>query len=361
MHAIFAVTNSPKILLFTRAVNVHHAAGMLRFASTVNSTAPVPNGTAGKPLRTQSETRKGRISVIISAPEAGSQTVKAERRPMKPDPHSTTCSEMNNQPVVFIDSGIGGLPYLSWVSRRLPDESFVYAADNKHFPYGTRSRAEILDIVTGLFGSLYHAYKPKMAVVACNTASVISLAHLRAAFDIPFIGVVPAVKPAALSSGSKRIGLMATSRTIEDEYTAALIKDFASDCEIFRFGGTDIIDFIENNLHNSGSDVIRSIIKPAADFFIESNVDKVVLGCTHFIFLERELRAMLGDKIELIDSREGVGRQIIRVIDENNLRSQFKSRDIFILTESSRAKDRIENYKWIAEKHGLCLEELVQE
>jgi glutamate racemase len=260
---------------------------------------------------------------------------------------------MNSSPIIFIDSGIGGLPYLEWIKERMPEESFVYLADNENFPYGTKSKDVLKHIMYDLMSELVLKYNPKAVVIACNTASVISLAYLRENFSMPIIGVVPAVKPAAFLSDKKRIGLMATNRTIEDSYTEKLIQDFASNCDVYRWAGTDIIDFIENRLYGADNSEIVEVLKPAVDFFIDNDVDNVVLGCTHFLFLEKNLREMLGE-IKLIDSREGVGNQIVRILEKYNLQSESKNKDIFILTGAAGDFSKKENYNWISEKYGLC-------
>lgn len=270
-----------------------------------------------------------------------------------PVPPSIIYLEMNRNPIIFIDSGIGGLPYLEWIKEKMPEESFVYIADNKNFPYGTKSKDTLKKIMHSLMSSLVEEYNPKTVVIACNTASVISLAYLRGQFTMPIIGVVPAVKPAAFLSGKKRIGLMATNRTIEDVYTEKLIEDFASDCDVYRWAGTEIIDFIENHLYGAEPDDITKVIEPAVDFFVKNDVDNVVLGCTHFLFIESYLTDMLGG-IKLIDSREGVGNQIIRILKKNNIESDKKKNDLFILTGAEEDFSRKENYYWISEKYGLC-------
>ncbi|MDC7227153.1 MAG: glutamate racemase [Spirochaetales bacterium] len=261
---------------------------------------------------------------------------------------------MNNSPLLFIDSGIGGLPYLEWLKKRMPEESFVYIADNKNFPFGTKNRNELINIMVATIAEAEEQYSPKAAVLACNTASVVSLDVLRNNFNFPFIGVVPAIKPAAFTTKNKRIGLMASNRTIEDEYTERLIKDFASDCEVFKLAAGEIIDFIENRLYNSDQDEIRAVIAPAVKYFKDNEVDIVVLGCTHFLFLEKELQEELGGNVMIIDSRDGVGRQIMRVLEDKDLKSGRKTDDKFILTGNKESNEKIRNYTWISEKYGLC-------
>ncbi|MBI9105517.1 MAG: glutamate racemase [Spirochaetales bacterium] len=260
---------------------------------------------------------------------------------------------MNRAPIVFIDSGIGGLPYLEWIKKRLPEESFVYVADNENFPYGMKTKDTLKKIMYSLIKRITDKYNPKAVVIACNTASVISLSFLRENFSMPIIGVVPAVKPAAIISEKKRIGLMASNSTIEDSYTEKLIEDHASDCIVCRYAGSEIIDFIENNLYGSKRDDISNVIQPAVDFFIENDVDNVVLGCTHFLFLEDYLKEKLG-KIKLVDSRDGVGNQIIRILRKHSLLSDRKNNDFFIITGEPDNLSNKENYNWISEKYGLC-------
>ena len=129
---------------------------------------------------------------------------------------------LDHRPVVVFDSGVGGLPYLQRLREFLPDETFSYVADTANFPYGEKSTAELNDIVHRQMERLIHRIVPKLVVVACNTASVVALSELRAAFGLPFVGVVPAVKPAAETTENKRIGLIATRKTVEDPYTDML-------------------------------------------------------------------------------------------------------------------------------------------
>ncbi|MDC7125977.1 MAG: glutamate racemase [Spirochaetales bacterium] len=265
------------------------------------------------------------------------------------------CLRMNNAPIVFVDSGIGGLPYLEWLKNEMPKENFVYLADSLNFPYGTKDKKQVINIMLNIFNCLKEKYNPKAAVIACNTATVISLETLRKKFSFPIVGVVPAVKPAAKLSKKKRIGLMATNITINDKYTEKLIDDFASNCDVFRYSGTKIIDFIEKNLFKAETDKKKDVLQPAIDFFRQNDVDTIILGCTHFLLMEDELKELLGCDITVVDSREGVGRQIVRVLEKKDLLSDKKEKeDVFILTGEKSDKNLMESYKWITEKYGLC-------
>jgi glutamate racemase len=215
-----------------------------------------------------------------------------------------------------LDSGAGGLPYLDLARRNLPGERFVYVADRAHFPYGEKLAAEIREAVVDTMDRLWRTDPPKTAVVACNTASVVALDALRRRFPIPFVGVVPAIKPAAERSASKRIGVWATEKTLQEGYVDDLVHRFAADCVVTRVPGRDIVRFVENGFLEASAEERRACVAGAARTFSEAHVDQVVLGCTHFIHLAAELEAALGPTARVVDSREGVCRQLLRVLPE---------------------------------------------
>ena len=137
-------------------------------------------------------------------------------------------------PVLFFDSGVGGLSILEPARRLMPNMPVVYAADRAGYPYGTKSEAEIAARVPALLGRLVERYRPRMAVIACNTASTIALAAVRAALDIPVVGTVPAIKPAALSSRTRVIGVLGTEATVRQPYVDRLAAEHGADCTILR-------------------------------------------------------------------------------------------------------------------------------
>lgn len=219
---------------------------------------------------------------------------------------------MDNRPVVFLDSGIGGLPYLIRFRELNPAEHLVYCADTAHFPYGKRSADDVREILLSLAGRVISVFDPKIIVLACNTASVSALAALRQAYGTPFVGVVPAVKPAAGLSKNRTIGIMATDRTVEEAYTDDLIRRFAGDCHILRYADGDIVEFVESRLLDAGGEE-RDVIIGRAVSALEG-ADTVVLACTHFIHLREDIRRAFGPGVEVVDSVEGVVRQTLRVL-----------------------------------------------
>ncbi len=227
--------------------------------------------------------------------------------------------QREDRPVLFLDSGVGGLPYLSAAAAEFPNERFIYLADRRNFPYGERAPEEVQRAILAAAGAAVAAFRPKVSVVACNTASVVALDALRAEYAIPFVGVVPAVKPAAEQSRSGRIGVLATARTVEDRYLLGLIERFAADCYVLSVAGGDIVTFVERRYFVSQAVERRTVVQEAARRLREARIDTVVLGCTHFLHVERELAEALGPDIRVIDSRAGVTRRLGTVLREHGL------------------------------------------
>jgi glutamate racemase len=231
-----------------------------------------------------------------------------------------TNSSDNEAPIAFLDSGVGGLPYLQWVRGHLPDENFVYLADREHFPYGTKTADDVFAAVAQGVGKCIAAFNPKLFVLACNTASVSALERLRREFPgKTFVGTVPAVKPAAQYSRNKRVGVLATGATIHAHYLDRLIERFASSCTIVRVPGPDIVNFVEKKFFTATPEERLLVVADAAAQFRQEGVDTLVLACTHFLYLYEEIHAELGEDVRIIDSREGVGRRVIELLREGNL------------------------------------------
>jgi glutamate racemase len=237
-----------------------------------------------------------------------------------------TNSSDNGAPIAFLDSGVGGLPYLQWVRKHLPDERFVYLADRKHFPYGTKTADEVFAAVAEGVGKCAAAFNPKLFVLACNTASVSALDRLRTEFPgKTFVGTVPAVKPAAQYSRNKRVGVLATGATIHAHYLDGLIERFASSCTIVRVPGPDIVNFVEKKFFAATPEERLLVVADAVAKFREEGVDTLVLACTHFLYLYDEIHAELGGDVRIIDSREGVGRRVIELLHAGNLLRRVSS------------------------------------
>lgn len=252
--------------------------------------------------------------------------------------------------IAFFDSGVGGIPYLQWLRERLHEENFVYLADRENFPYGEKDDHTLRELILRSVGRFIEKSSPDLMVIACNTASVVALAELRKSFDIPFVGVVPAIKPAAALSRQKSIGVLATRRTVEDPYTEGLIRRFAADSRVSLYPGVEIVELVENRLFTATEAERKSVLQPAVSFFLERGVDTLVVACTHFIFVQEELAEMMGDGTRVIDSREGVGRQVLRLMGKAGpaavqlpASKEVKGRSVFYLS-SRENHERYRNF-----------------
>ena len=216
-----------------------------------------------------------------------------------------------NAPILFFDSGVGGLSVLGPTRELLPNAPIVYAADSAGFPYGKRSEAEIASRIPALLGRLVERFHPRLAVIACNTASTIALEHVRSALDLPVVGTVPAIKPAAEISRSRVIGVLGTEATVRQPYVDDLAERFAGDCTIVRHGSPELVELAEAKLAGEevSIDAVRAATQPMFDTPQGELIDTVVLACTHFPLLEDELRAAF-PKVCYVDGGTGIARRI---------------------------------------------------
>lgn len=212
-------------------------------------------------------------------------------------------------PILFFDSGVGGLSVLGPTRALLPNAPIVYAADNAWFPYGRRSEAELAERVPAVLGVLSEAFRPRLIVIACNTASTIALDHARAALDIPIVGTVPAIKPAAEMSKSRVIGVLGTEATVRQPYVDDLAARFAADCTIIRHGSPELVQLAEYKLagHAVSTDEVRAAVAPMVE--AGPGMDVMVLACTHFPLLADEISRAF-PAIAQVDGAAGIARRI---------------------------------------------------
>src|SRR6202011_4024405 len=184
--------------------------------------------------------------------------------------------------ILVFDSGLGGLTVLREIVGARPDAHYVYVADDAFFPYGHHGEEEIVARVVPLIGELIAAHTPDLVVIACNTASTLVMSHLRQRYTVPFVGTVPAIKPACASSKTRRVSVLGTKGTVKREYTQALIRAFAQGCEVTLVGSAELASLAESAL--SGNDVSdEDIAAELAPCFVDdgARTDTVVLACTH--------------------------------------------------------------------------------
>ena len=218
----------------------------------------------------------------------------------------------DDRPILMFDSGVGGLSILAPTRLLLPQASYVYAADNGGFPYGVRSEAEIAARVPALLGRLVERYHPRLVVIACNTASTIALAAVRAALDLPVVGTVPAIKPAAARSISRAIGVLGTDATVRQPYVDDLSARFAADCTVLRHGSALLVELAEAKLRGEAADPAR--YRAVLDGLLGQpggeRIDTVVLACTHFPLVAAELAAAAPRPLSFVDGGPGIARRV---------------------------------------------------
>lgn len=222
---------------------------------------------------------------------------------------------IDQQPIAFFDSGVGGLPYLAASRLLLPSENFVYLADRAGFPYGTKSRDHVIELALTAIAALVAETNPKVLVIACNTATEFAISEIRAAHPgIPVVGTVPAIKPAAALSKKHRIGVIATPAAAAAEYLTNLAQRWAADCVVIKRGDGVLVDFVEHGFIGSPKEDRLAAVQPSVTAMLEQGVDAIVLGCTHFLHLAEEFKEAAGPDVAIIDSRAGIATRLKTVL-----------------------------------------------
>ena len=230
---------------------------------------------------------------------------------------------MSNQPLGIFDSGIGGTSILKEIHFLLPNENCIYLADSKNAPYGNKSEEDILQLSIKNTELLINK-GCKLIIVACNTATTNAIAYLRANYDIPFIGIEPAIKPAALNTQTKAIGILATKGTLSSQLFHKTTDIYASGIEVIEQDGDGIVPLIENGKLDSKD--LKLILELYLEPMLEKNIDFLVLGCTHYPYLIPMLIKMLPEHIKIIDSGLAVAKQTHNVLSLNHILNDTKEK-----------------------------------
>ncbi|MDP8993516.1 MAG: glutamate racemase [Pseudomonadota bacterium] len=215
------------------------------------------------------------------------------------------------KPLLIFDSGVGGLSVLRPIRALLPRAPLVYVADDAGYPYGLKTEQEIEARVPALLGRLAERFDPALIVIACNTASTIALDAVRAALDLPIVGTVPAIKPAAALSKTRAIGVLGTPATVVQPYVDRLAAEFASDCTVLRHGSAALVDLAEAKLRSEATppEAYRRILGGLFGQPGGERIDTVVLACTHFPLVEEELATAVPRPVAFVDGKEGIARR----------------------------------------------------
>ena len=223
---------------------------------------------------------------------------------------------MSSPTVLVFDSGLGGLTVYREVAGARPDARFVYAADDAAFPYTRLAEADLIARVIAVMAALIESHRPDLVVVACNTASTLVLPQLRAHFTVPFVGTVPAIKPACAASRSRLVSVLGTEATVKREYTHALIRDFANGSAITLVGSSRLAGYAEAELHGEpvADEFIRQEIAPC---FVEQDgarTDTIVLACTHYPLLLDRLDRLAPWRVTYIDPAPAIARRVVDLL-----------------------------------------------
>lgn len=222
---------------------------------------------------------------------------------------------MNRPTILFFDSGMGGLSVYSEVSALLPYCHYLYCFDNAFFPYSEKSEAMIIERTVKICQTINASYPIDLIVIACNTASTVVLPALRQTFNLPIVGTVPAIKPAAEISQTKHIGLLATKGTVKRQYIADLINNYAAHCQVEKLGSTVLVEQAEQKLNGFSLDLVTlanelDVWKNIAD------LDTVVLGCTHFPLIKQEIQQYLPQVKYFIDSGKAIATRVESLVKD---------------------------------------------
>jgi glutamate racemase len=254
-------------------------------------------------------------------------------------------------PLLFFDTGIGGLSVLQESRKLISSAPIIYAADYAGLPYGMKSETELAARVPALLGRLVERFKPRLVTIACNTASTIALDHVRSALNIPVVGTVPALKPASEMTKTGVIGLLGTQATIRQPYVDRLAAEFASTKTILRFGASELVYAAEAKLRGEKVDsrIFSDAIAGLRSQPDGENIDVIVLACTHFPLVQKELAHAVGRPMRFINGAKGIARRIQHLTKDLEW---LNSGDEGLLVTTGALKD-LAPYRAALARHGL--------
>lgn len=236
---------------------------------------------------------------------------------------------MNGNPIGIFDSGLGGLTVWKEIRRQLPNEDVVYYADSGHCPYGHKSPDEIISLARNIVDG-FLSVGCKLVVVACNTATAAAIEPLRQSYDMPFVGMEPAIKQAALHTKTGRVGVLATKGTFDGRLYKSTSEKYASDLDVMVQIGDGLVELVESNQYDTPKSLplLRKYIVP----MIEHGVDQIVLGCTHYPFFKSQIAKIAGPAVNVIDPAPAVAKRVADLLRDNSLNNdkKHKGADLFV-------------------------------
>jgi len=220
------------------------------------------------------------------------------------------------QPIGVFDSGVGGLSVWKEIAALLPHEDIIYFADNANCPYGPKSKEEVIELSTAIV-KFFISQNVKLVVVACNTATAAAIEHLRRSYELPFVGMEPAVKPAAILTKTKCVGILATAGTLGGKLFKATTERYASDIRVVKQVGTGLVELVERGEQYSSKaeELLRKYVQP----MVKKGADHIVLGCTHYPFFRPLVDRIAGEGVTIIDPAPAVARRVKDILEDQHL------------------------------------------
>lgn len=236
--------------------------------------------------------------------------------------------------ILIYDSGMGGLTIYDEIRKKIPNASYIYCFDNAYFPYSEKSETELIERAEQIVQKVVKKHPLDLIVVACNTASTVVLPRLREKFDIAVVGTVPAIKPAAQISQTKTIGLLATKGTINRTYVQDLIDQYAQECVIEKIGSTLLVELAEQKMESNQVDMnkLQEVIAPWQN---NLQLDTVILGCTHFPVVKKELQQLLPQVKNFIDSGKAIANRVEFLLQNEKVTEKESLENIAYCTTES--------------------------
>ena len=261
-------------------------------------------------------------SFLLPSSRPAGGAAKGLQKQLKGNAGSATMAFVNIPPTILVfDTGLGGLTVLREIVRLRDDAHYIYVADDAFFPYGPRGEEEVIARLVPLIGDLISAHHPDIIVIACNTASTLVMPHLRERYSVPFVGTVPAIKPACAASQTKRVSVLGTKGTVQREYTKGLIRDFAGGCEVTLVGSAELATLAETAL-NGGTVSDEAILAELTPCFVgageeaSQRTDTIVLACTHYPLLLDRLNLLAPWPVDWIDPAPAIARRATSLLSE---------------------------------------------
>lgn len=242
----------------------------------------------------------------------------------------------DSRPIGLFDSGVGGLSVLLEIAKSMPNENFVFLADQLHNPYGAKAKSELEDLSERITYFLLKR-KIKALVIACNTATCYAMDYLRFNFDIPIVGVVPAVRPSAKLTKTGKIAIMSTPATAKSAYLASLVLEFAENRQCLKLGCGGLEESVETLDKKAWDDLLDTYTGKIQKF----GADVIVLGCTHFPFLKKDIKKRMGPKVKVIDSGAAIARRVKYLLTKKGALSPKKDKDLFFTTGDAKEFSRV--------------------